>query len=391
MSSERPRCYFDVTIGGVEAGRILFELFSDITPKTCENFRQLCTGEPGFGYKGSIFHRIIDSFMIQGGDFTNHNGTGGKSIYGEKFEDENFDMKHDVPGLLSMANAGPGTNGSQFFITTVPTPHLDGKHVVFGKVLKGMSTVKRLEKIEKNGEKPQRDCKIAMCGELAPGEDDGMAPKDDGTGDKYPIWPDDIPELTIPKRIEIADDLKAIGNAQFKEKNWLKAGEKYTKALRYLEKFDKESPKKEKEEAFSDSEPEEETGGCCDKGPSCGSSEQQKSAQTKSDENQKEITKRESLLWLNLSAAWLNQSMKSEAADAAQYAINADSENPKGYFRLAKALGASKDFESALDAIQNGLKLVPEDKALLAEEKNLKKLKKSAVEAEKKKYAKMFG
>ena len=139
MSNERPRCYFDVTIGGVEAGRILFELFSDITPKTCENFRQLCTGEPGFGYKGSIFHRIIDSFMIQGmslihftvlnrkwknfilispktpqgGDFTNHNGTGGKSIYGEKFEDENFDMKHDVPGLLSMANAGPGTNGSQ--------------------------------------------------------------------------------------------------------------------------------------------------------------------------------------------------------------------------------------------------------------------------------------
>ena len=140
MSNERPRCYFDVTIGGVEAGRILFELFSDITPKTCENFRQLCTGEPGFGYKGSIFHRIIDSFMLQGmslvlfilfrtyifhldftkktpqgGDFTNHNGTGGKSIYGEKFDDENFEMKHDVPGLLSMANAGPGTNGSQLW------------------------------------------------------------------------------------------------------------------------------------------------------------------------------------------------------------------------------------------------------------------------------------
>jgi len=383
MSNERPRCYFDVTIGGVEAGRILFELFSDITPKTCENFRQLCTGEPGFGYKGSIFHRIIDSFMIQGGDFTNHNGTGGKSIYGEKFEDENFEMKHDIPGLLSMANAGPGTNGSQFFITTVPTPHLDGKHVVFGKVLKGMATVKRLEKIEKTGEKPSRDCKISMCGELAAGDDDGMTPKDDGTGDKYPVWPDDIQDITISKRIEIADHLKAIGNAQFKEKNWLKAGEKYTKALRYLEKFEKECPKKEKEEAFSDSDSEDD---CCKK-TECS----KPSAQVKSDENQKEINKKESLLWLNLSAAWLNQSMKSEAADAAQYAINADSNNPKGYFRLAKALGASKDFDSALEAIQNGLILVPEDKALIAEEKNLKKLKKTAAEAEKKKYAKMFG
>jgi len=377
MSSERSRCYFDVTIGGVEAGRILFELFTDITPKTCDNFRQLCTGEPGFGYKGSIFHRIIDSFMIQGGDFTNHDGTGGKSIYGEKFEDENFDMKHDVPGLLSMANAGPGTNGSQFFITTVPTPHLNGKHVVFGKVLKGMATVKRLEKIEKNGEKPSRECKISKCGEIMPGEDDGMAPKDDGTGDKYPIWPDDVEDLTIQKRLQIADDLKAIGNAQFKEKKWLKAGDKYTKALRYLERFEKESPKKEKEDAFSDSDSEPE--------------DEKKPAQIKSDENQKEIAKKESLLWLNLSAAWLNQSMKSEAADAAQYAINADSENPKGYFRLAKALGASKDFDTALEAIQNGLKLVPEDKALLAEENNLKKLKKRANEAEKKKYAKMFG
>ena len=165
----RPKCFFDITINGEKAGRIVMELYSDLLPKTCENFRCLCTGEKGDGlwYKNSIFHRVIPSFMIQGGDFTNFNGTGGKSIYGDRFDDEGFPVKHTKEGLLSMANCGKNTNGSQFFITTVPCPHLDGKHVVFGEVIEGMDVVKIIEHNKTAEEdRPIKVVKIANCGQL---------------------------------------------------------------------------------------------------------------------------------------------------------------------------------------------------------------------------------
>ena len=168
-----PQVFFDVTIGDKPAGRIVMELYADTVPKTAENFRALCTGEKGVGksgkplhFKGSIFHRVITQFMLQGGDFTHASGTGGESIYGAKFADENFIHKHTGAGILSMANAGPNPNGSQFFICTVPCPWLDGKHVVFGKVTEGLNIVKAVEAVGSQSGKTSQRVVIANCGQL---------------------------------------------------------------------------------------------------------------------------------------------------------------------------------------------------------------------------------
>ena len=165
-----PQVFFDITIDGKPSGRIEFLLYKDVTPLTADNFQKLCEGVEvagkKIGYKDTIFHRVIPQFMLQGGDFTNFNGTGGYSIYGSKFKDENFVKKHTVAGLLSMANAGPNTNGSQFFITTVPCSWLDGKHVVFGEVTQGMDLVKKIEGLGSSSGATKAKIVVANCGSL---------------------------------------------------------------------------------------------------------------------------------------------------------------------------------------------------------------------------------
>lgn len=376
----RPRVFFDITIGGEDAGRVVFELFKDIVPKTVENFRSLCVGfskDDGtkLHYKGSIFHRIIKDFMIQGGDFTNHNGTGGESIYGNKFEDENFNLKHDKPFLLSMANAGPGTNGSQFFITTVPTSHLDGKHVVFGKVLKGTEVVRELENIEKDGEKPVKECKIKDCGELQPGEDDGVV-LDDGTGDKVPNEPEES-EYSLENfdvLFAAVETVKAIGNEQFKKGDHKLALKKYRKAVKYINHYIKD------EHSYNESDSSDE-----DEKPA-------KNDEEKSDEDDKKdkLEKLKVPCLLNSAACKLKLNESKGAAEDLTEVLRLDAQNTKALYRRAQAYIKMKDFEEASNDLQSALKVNPEDKAVKSEMANVKNLISQKKKKDKEIYSKLF-
>ncbi|KAF1830855.1 hypothetical protein BDW02DRAFT_633285 [Decorospora gaudefroyi] len=368
--TKRPRVFFDISIGDVKAGRVAFELYADIVPKTAENFRALCTGEKGVGgagkplhYKGSSFHRVIKGFMIQGGDFTQGNGTGGESIYGEKFEDENFERKHEKPFLLSMANAGPGTNGSQFFVTTVPTPHLDNKHVVFGEVINGKSIVREIENLKtQSGDKPWHDATIIDCGELTGDDYDKATEKaPDATGDPYEEYPED--QKTSDKEwegseiLEIATKLKDMGNDAFKKGDLQLGVKKYSKAIRYLHEYP----------APLDNDPED--------------------------------------LWPKLNAlkislysnsALLENKMNhyNDAVDNATKALSiegiTDKDKAKAYFRRAQAKVGKKNEEDALEDLNEAAKYAPGDAAIVKELDVVKKRVQARKEKEKKAYKNAF-
>ncbi|KAF2271776.1 uncharacterized protein EI97DRAFT_437557 [Westerdykella ornata] len=370
---KRPRVFFDITIGGTQAGRIVMELYDDIVPKTAENFRALCTGEKGVGqsgkplhYKGSIFHRVIKSFMIQGGDFTQFNGTGGESIYGEKFDDENFERKHERPFLLSMANSGPGTNGSQFFITTVPTPHLDGKHVVFGEVINGKGVVRQIENLptqKGDGDKPFDDAVIADCGQLT-GEAYETATQKitDPTGDPYEDYPED--QLADPDAewkgteiLEIGTKLKDLGNAAFKNGDLKLAVAKYAKALRYVHEYPEPL-----------------------------------------DEDPKDLGEKldalKAVLYSNSALLQNKLGRFKEAVESASKALEVsglgDKERAKALFRRGQAYAARKNDEDALADLEEAVKLVPGDAAVVKELEAVKRRVKERREKEKKVYAKAF-
>ncbi|KAL4808860.1 peptidyl-prolyl cis-trans isomerase D [Aspergillus unguis] len=367
--SKRSRVFFDVQIGKQKPGRIALELFNDVVPKTAENFRALCTGEKGEGkqgkplhFKGSIFHRVIKQFMIQGGDFTAFNGTGGESIYGEKFADENFDLKHDRPFLLSMANSGPGTNGSQFFITTVPTPHLDGKHVVFGEVLNGKSVVRKIENLPTQADKPTSDVTIVACGELT-GDEYANADKQtpDATGDPYEDFPDDHQgeELNAPVCFKIASELKNFGNTAFKSGNAELGLEKYQKGLRYLHEF----PEPEENDP-KDLEP------------------QMKSLRFTLHSNS-------SLLANKLGQFRNGKAWAGYALDVAAAASAKDADKAKVYYRRAVAHSGLKEEDEALKDLEEAAKLAPTDAAISAEVARVQKAIK-AREAQEKATARKF-
>ncbi|GAB2282569.1 Peptidyl-prolyl cis-trans isomerase cyp40 [Dionaea muscipula] len=362
MGGRRPKCFMDISIGGELEGRMVMELYSDVVPKTAENFRVLCTGELGIApntgvplhYKGVCFHRIIKGLMIQGGDISAGDGTGGESIYGLTFDDENFEAKHERKGILSMVNSGPNTNGSQFFITTTQTHHLDGKHVVFGRVIKGLGVIRSIEHTDvKDDNRPTVDIKIDDCGEIPDGADYGITNffKD---GDTYPDWPADLDVKTddLSWWITAIDCIKAFGNEKYKKQDFKMALRKYRKAMRYID-------------------------ACWD-------------LEELNTEKSISLKKTRSQILTNSSACKLKLGDTDGALWDTDFAIRDEEENVKAHFRRGQALMATNDIDAAVKSFSKALELQPNDGIIKKELAAAKKKIADRHNREKEAYTKMF-
>lgn len=335
-------------------GRIVIELRRDICPRTCENFRALCTGEKGLCYRGSKFHKVIKLCHAQGGDITKYNGTSGESIYGKFFEDENFALKHE-PGVVSMANFGkPNTNNSQFFITTVECGHLDGTNVVFGRVLKGLSVVGEMENYANDDGKTTRLITIDSCGEIGPGGDWGFN-DNDGTPDTLPPFPADWEnfehQFSLSEKLSILKVIKESGNHFYHAGNFTKSARKYKKVTRYFNFF---------------------------------------KDQTTEEEEKKSLDAFQLVNLTNLAATELKLNEFVDVRFSCNAAIKLDPNNTKAYYRRGVANLELKNYELALDDLKMAHSLVPGNRDVLKEFERAKKYLLSYRAAEKIKYSKMF-
>lgn len=339
----------------------MIELFRNLQPQTSENFRLLCTGEKGLGigkvplhYKGCKFHKIMPKFMVQGGDITHGDGTGGESIYGRFFPDEDLSLKHDRAGLVGMANSGPNTNGSQFYIVTVPTPHLDGKHAIFGRVVKGMGVVSLLEYVRTNDtDTPVEDCIIENCGEILPGADFGICERDN-TEDVFPPFPDDsdFDFSNIEHIMCVAEKIRQSGNHYFRREDYILANAKYKKALRYLNRL------------------------------------HEVNELSKEQESQIAVVVLPCIL--NSAASKLKLKRYHQALDDCDEALDLEPKHPKALFRRGQAFHGMRDYEKSMANLQQALSLSPNNKAILSEIAAVKGEMQAYKAKERKAYAKLF-
>ncbi|KAK2584640.1 hypothetical protein KPH14_006988 [Odynerus spinipes] len=346
-------------------GRIVIELFKDVLPRTAENFRALCTGEKGNGvnnkklhYKGSIFHKVVPQFMIQGGDIINFDGTGGESIYGTHFDDESFQISHSRGGLLSMVNEGqPNTNSSQFIITTVPCTHLDNTNVAFGKIIRGMGVVTEINSVPTVKDVPAERISIINCGELKKGESWNLE-ENDGTEDVYTPWPEDwdytsnTDKLTYKYLSGVIKKIKDSGNSYFSKKNYVDAGRKYKKALRYYEWMTK---LKDVPDTLDDS-----------------------------------MMDLKMTTLLNLAAVQLKKKDYRSTIKLCNEVLEIDGANSKALFRRGQAHFGLNDYDSSMTDLKQALVECPNNKDILQEIEKVKKVINSYLAVEKATCQRMF-